>query len=344
MRNYFKQGLDAVQKKLETRAILSVADFSTELAKAFSNWQPSETVAMQGDDSMSHKTLSHDQRERRNRAKRLLDEIKKQFLREATRKEADITGKNYEEEWDKIEKILDEPFHQPLSSTQTAVSSHKIADGQEETNSHTDLLPTLPNGHPAEPIKAFPNGNVRGDVDGGVEVTEDPNKQRTNGVENGEAAASTGSAHPLQDGPKDEAAVEIQPINGATGSSLNPDSKPAALSISDSSYESTSNADVISTTANEKNLNAPIGVGGVPFYLEDFEPDGTTIWEPPPWKGRDVLMSEELSELDDDALNDLVDDDIPDVPNMETAEHENQMLKVEAALKKKSAKRKRRLW
>jgi hypothetical protein len=55
-------------------------------------------------------------------------------------------------------------------------------------------------------------------------------------------------------------------------------------------------------------------------------------------------MSEELSELDDDALNDLVDDEIPEVPGVENAEDENQMLKAQTALKKKSAKRKRRPW
>ena len=342
MRNYFKQGLDSVQKKLEARAILSVADFSTELAKALSNWQPSESVAMPGDESMLQKALSHEQRERRNRAKRILDEIKKQFLREATRKEADITGKNYEDEWDKIEKILDEPFHQPLSSTQTASSSNKITNFQEETNSHTGFLRDLLNGHTTEPTKTSPSVNVHEGTDGDVKVTEGTDGQRTNGVENGEASTATGSAHPLQDGPKDEATINFQHSKDATGSSSNPDSKPPALSISDSNHESP-NVDVVTPTTNDKNLNAPIGAGGVPFYLEDFEPYGTTVWEPP-WKGRDVLMSEELSELDDDALNDLVDDEIPEVPTMENAEDENQMLKVQNALKKKSAKRRRRPW
>ena len=315
-----------------------------ELAKAFSNWQPTESATIPGDESgMLPKSLSHEQRERRNRAKRILDEIKKQFLREATRKEADITGKNYEEEWDKIEKILDEPFHQPLSSTQTVSNSNKIANGQEDTNSHTNLLRDLPNGYTAEPIKTSPSVNLDGATGGDVEVTEGPDELRTNGVENGEASTATGSAHPLHDGPKDESTTNFQLSKGATENSSNLDSNPPALSISDSNHELVSNADVVTPTTNDNNLNAPIGAGGVPFYLEDFEPNGTTVWEPP-WKGRDVLMSEELSELDDDALNDLVDDEIPEVPNTENDEDENQMLKVQAALKKKSAKRRRRPW
>jgi len=331
-----------VQNKLEARAILSVAGFSSELAKALSNWQPTESVAMPGEESILQKSLSHEQRERRNRAKRILDEIKKQFLREATRKETDITGKNYEEEWDKIEKILDEPFHQPLSSTQPPSNSNKTANGQEETNLHTDLLRNLLNGYTADSINTSPTVNTHGGTDGDVEMTKGSDEQRTNGVENGEASTATGSAHLLQDGPKDETTVNFQHSKDATGSSSNHDSKPPALSVSDSGHES-SNVDVVTPTTNEQNLNAPIGAGGVPFYLEDFEPHGTTVWEPP-WKGRDVLMSEELSELDDDALNDLVDDEIQDVPGMENAEDENQMLKVQTALKKKSAKRRRRPW
>ena len=343
MRNYFKQSLDAVQKKLETRAILSVTDFSIELAKALSNWQPTESTTMPVDEPTLPKSLSHEQRERRNRAKRILDEIKKQFLREATRKEADITGKNYEEEWDKIEKILDEPFHQPLSSTQILSNSNKIPNGQEDTNSHIDLLRDLPNGYITEPIKASPRVNVDGTMGEDVEMAKGPDGQRTNGIENGEVSTATRSANPLQNDPKDEATINFQLSKGATENSSNPDSKPPHPSVSDGSYESVPNADVVTPTTNENNMNAPIGAGGVPFYLEDFEPDGTTVWEPP-WKGRDVLMSEELSELDDDALNDLVNDEIPKVPNTENDEDENQMLKAQAALKKKSTKRKRRLW
>jgi NuA3 HAT complex component NTO1 len=45
----------------------------------------------------------------------------------------------------------------------------------------------------------------------------------------------------------------------------------------------------------------------VPWYLEGFEPVGTTVLDEA-WPGREALrgISEELSELDDEALNDLV--------------------------------------
>jgi NuA3 HAT complex component NTO1 len=52
---------------------------------------------------------------------------------------------------------------------------------------------------------------------------------------------------------------------------------------------------------------APLSHGGIPWYLEPFDPHGTTIYEER-WTGREVLrgMSEELSELDDEELRELV--------------------------------------
>lgn len=46
--------------------------------------------------------------------------------------------------------------------------------------------------------------------------------------------------------------------------------------------------------------------GGVPWYLKNFEPDGTTAIEEQ-WAGRDAVrsLSEELTDMDEEELNDL---------------------------------------
>ncbi|KAJ5238731.1 Zinc finger PHD-type [Penicillium chermesinum] len=66
----------------------------------------------------------------------------------------------------------------------------------------------------------------------------------------------------------------------------------------------------------EEDQQLPLAQGGIQWYMEPFDPVGTTIHEER-WTGRDVMrgMSEELSELDEDELKDLVDDELPDTVN-----------------------------
>ena len=61
----------------------------------------------------------------------------------------------------------------------------------------------------------------------------------------------------------------------------------------------------------EEDQQLPLAQGGIQWYMEPFDPIGTTIYEER-WTGRDVMrcMSEELSELDEDELKDLVDDEL----------------------------------
>lgn len=65
--------------------------------------------------------------------------------------------------------------------------------------------------------------------------------------------------------------------------------------------------------ASQDDPSLPLAAGGIQWYLEPFDPIGTTIHEER-WTGRDVMrgMSEELSELDEDEMKDLVDlDEMP---------------------------------
>lgn len=70
----------------------------------------------------------------------------------------------------------------------------------------------------------------------------------------------------------------------------------------------------------EEDQQLPLARGGIQWYMQPFDPVGTTIHEER-WTGRDVMrgMSEELSELDEDELQDLVDDEA-DADPTKTAE------------------------
>jgi len=338
VKNYYKQGLDAVQKKLEARVILSVAQFAKELATAFSAWQDIEAPLNGLTEEVLSKEIIHEQRERRNRAKRILDEIKKQFLRDAVRKETDISGKNYEEEWANVERILDEPFHHPLGSSRIKDGSTKGTDVDEDIKSHPESAKELLNGHADKVV----NGVESVDVDGDIAMGEyDASHQLTNGIEPELDPEATVPHSQLLDGPAEEAVIKLKGPNGTVISIGNKDGNLPALSVSDHGEGSTSNQTGASSLSGIDG-NLLDGGGGVPSYLDDFEPNGTEIVEPPAWKGRDALMSEELSELDDDALNDLVDEDLPSIPAADSSAGD-QSLKVQA-IKKKNVKKRKKFW
>lgn len=90
----------------------------------------------------------------------------------------------------------------------------------------------------------------------------------------------------------------------------------------------------------------PLFQGGIPWYMETFDPVGTTIYEER-WTGRDLAreMSEELSDMDEDELSGLVDIEMsesgPPQGSHTTSLHPQSAI-TDAARRKAAAKRRRR--
>ena len=83
--------------------------------------------------------------------------------------------------------------------------------------------------------------------------------------------------------------------------------------------------------------------GGIPWYVEQFDPEGTTIFEER-WTGPEVLrdMSEELSEMDEDELQGLgPGDDIVEVSHETALDVEADIPSADTLVKKKTVKGKR---
>ena len=93
----------------------------------------------------------------------------------------------------------------------------------------------------------------------------------------------------------------------------------------------------------EGNQQASLAQGGIPWYVEQFDPDGTTIYEER-WTGPEVLrgMSEELSEMDDDELQGLGPTDVDGTENVIEPSLEVVAPSAKLAKLKKNGKRKRR--
>lgn len=87
----------------------------------------------------------------------------------------------------------------------------------------------------------------------------------------------------------------------------------------------------------------PLASGGIPWYMELFDPVGTTI-EEERWTGRELVrgMSEGLSEIDEEELLGLAPGEAEAAPDLESDLLAEQAAKLKA--KKRKAARARRRW
>ena len=87
----------------------------------------------------------------------------------------------------------------------------------------------------------------------------------------------------------------------------------------------------------------PLSNGGIPWYMDPFDPEGTTIQEER-WTGRELVrgMSEELSDMDEEELSGLVDGDMMDTTQgLGAATLTPDVAKAAASRRKAAAKRRR---
>lgn len=87
----------------------------------------------------------------------------------------------------------------------------------------------------------------------------------------------------------------------------------------------------------------PLSRGGIPWYMDPFDPVGTTIQEER-WTGRELVrgMSEALSDMDEEELSGLVPDQAEGAPSLVSDVSAEQAAKARA--KKRKAARARRRW
>jgi NuA3 HAT complex component NTO1 len=261
-----------------------------------------DTVGLDDNDSTSK--LTPEQKDMRLRAKRIIGKIKP-ILQDAAQKEAELERKgDLQEDAQTVSTVFDDCFR-----TQATLSHPSRGDQDEAENDAEDKAETAPqlsNGHNQD---GAGTGAGRKRIAEDVEVpdTPDTKKRRSPRIEESTATNAATARHNVTD----TAIIRLEvgpgqtiPISNIDGRD---DSAPA-LSNSGSTNPSTTHPDPLTPPRSEKDIPAPLAGGGVAWYLSEFEPHGTTIHDEP-WKGREIIrgMSEELSELDDDAMNGLVD-------------------------------------
>lgn len=281
-----------------------MAVFSADLAHIFTTEigaQPVEdTAELQLQISGRAPELTLDQREKRKLAKRVIKSIQP-FLEDAIRKETELSGLPFEKELKELDNIFE-----------SGVLSRRISvvDALDTTSDHAVVTNGLPavesDGHVEirNPDTAAQTQTPVADRDVDMSDAGDKYSQATNAIitapssdragdesmEESEIIADSMAGDKVK---KDDESVVSQPDGHATRAARGPLTPP------------------LSSQGDQQ--QGPLAQGGIQWYMQPFDPVGTTIHEER-WTGRDVLrgMSEELSELDEDELEDLGGDESKD--------------------------------
>ena len=227
---------------------------------------------------VAHHTLSSEQKETKKLVKRIIKAVQPMF-EDALRKEADM-NRCPVETLPNLETILEQKLHSRHNAHQNTVEV-------KQTNQEEAAVP-MTNGVASE------EGTKKADD---IQLAPTPDD---NVVDN---------SHSLHDEAADEAAIAAQ-LGQDTLHTSNGEPQDDAMELDTDTKQDSGRTEPLTPPRSEKNLLDPPHNAGVPWYLKAFDIHGTTVHEPI-WEGPQVLrdMSEDLSELDDDELDGLVESD-----------------------------------
>lgn len=248
--------------------------------------------------------MSYEQREKRKLAKRIVKSIQP-ALEDALRKESELLRRPFAQQMKEMDEML---FSRRASLADSLMDADlEAAVPPKLTNGTNHLSPNLTHG------------------DGDVEMADQARGQLLNGHSprgNGDTSLQDVSMQDVadEDGEDLVAAGSIAQLNGELTAdaeqTLAEHTPPASTNgikkdgdlVLRGGFKTQSPArepptPPISVVDNQQ---ATLVQGGIPWYVEQFDPDGTTIHEER-WTGPEVLreLSEELSEMDEEELQGL---------------------------------------
>jgi NuA3 HAT complex component NTO1 len=316
-RGLFRNSLLALREKVLRKEHTTVASFSNDVVSAinseFGNSAVSlaELIALV---SGRAEDMSAEERDRRTLARRIVKGIEP-LIENATRNEAELNGRPYAEQIREMDEAL-------LSRRGSLAQSVEV--------------PVLSS------VELKPDVGIASPVDGDVEMIDAP---------------STMEQHPHIEEMAKEPKAPAGQVDLVKHEDLHPGNQLVSANTPPASmngfrHEPNINGDLPTEQIQQVEPPTPpmslqghsqlVQVeGGIPWYVEQFDPVGTTIFEER-WTGPEVLrdMSEELSEMDEDELQGLgPGDDMVEESN--EAGEEVEVSPADATVKKKLLKGKR---
>lgn len=288
----FKEGFEELAARLRERYYISVADFSRDLSHEIVKvLAASDKFGTSGDADIQtihtllhevkpgtaeHMTLTLEQKELKKLGKRIIKAVKEP-LEDALKKEAELKGREHEEELRKLDSM-------PIFASSRVI---ELEDDDDKTGGRRR------------------NGSDISAIAGAVdEDTEDTDMLDAEGEDDEDADAEGEEVSNNESSAASKAASYTSSTRANTiKTTSEKPTEPLSPPISNDPSGTVAPSASAGTSTDPTDVFAH---GGVPWYLAPFEPIGTTVHEEK-YSGRAVLrdMSEELSDMDEDTLTEL---------------------------------------
>lgn len=285
----YTEALDKLQDRIDNRFYSAVSTFSKDFAKVFEDDVGFDASDMSNEQALKQRPTTQlddpAQRERRTLARRIV-KAAYPLLSAALKKESELLGRPFEQQMKEMDALL---FSRRASIAEDLLPQSGVDTPQDDPDT------IMVDVSPKDDSHDIPMASIEDDDDNAYAAdTIEPNRgdtltvvdiqPKTNGVAAHTPPASTNGHFKVEQ-------PDAQPITNTetTAGAVQPPTPP------------------ISTKGQSSN---PLAHGGIPWYVEAFDPKGTSVFEER-WLGKDVLrdLSEELSDMDEGDLQDLAGDD-----------------------------------
>ena len=301
----FQSGLLKIRDTLEKRAYASVTPFSRDLGSALTSvigmdsiTDPNQIESQIVEDRATKKTLTSQDKDNRKLARRIIRAVQG-ALDDANHKESELCRLPYEKELLDFDQLLEKSMSSRRFSEVSVLDerpsielpTRESAADQSNYPPAGDLMESeqLPNG--VHGHDEAPNDLASTNHEATAPSIEAlPNHVKQSSPQN-QLTPNSSAAVPLTNGiPPADPVTSVDALAARAPSPAKPPTPPLS--------------------SHDEHRTA-ISAGGVPWYMEPFDPRGTTVFEER-WTGREVArgMSEELSDMDEDELSGLVDGDV----------------------------------
>jgi NuA3 HAT complex component NTO1 len=316
----FTKGFKKLRERLGNRYYVLATTYAHDLSLALSAGIEAEPEAKNTEGSDAHseqlsspsKQAAKDRGERIKLARRIVKAIHP-HLEAAVRAEADLCQKSGDTLVQELDSILEAAYHARPASLAGSIEA-LAHDNSDEMAGNTHLLDIREQLEPASKDKvhdSIPSGEPMDidlhDEDAPGEDVEDDDvftpipTSADEPIEDSRVSADIGqtadSSKQLKPDYNDIKSSDTPPdTNGYVAQLGHQHPAPPTPPVSNGGALSSSGQDISSA-----DTCMVLTEGGIPWYLKEFDPIGTTLLEER-WTARDAALSEELSEIDDDEL------------------------------------------
>ena len=333
-RGVFKKGFARLEENLNARYYTSVVTFSEDfgaavkagLAAAASLDSKGVNTVMNGE--FANRDLTHDYKHKKILANRIIKAVKGLF-EDALRLEGEMCQKSFEKEIQNLDKLLENS----IISRRDSINGSRPTNGENEAIRHQVLTNEAGSkDHNDDSANQMDVDSVSATASHQLLSTEEPSQD----------AKESPSNKPKNK--RQQPTPELIPAaNGLIGDERRPSIRGGSTSHHIGKVVQLSEPPT--PPMSSEGESQQFSQGGIPWYMEPFDPSGTTIAEER-WTGRDLVrgMSEDLSDMDEEELSGLVDVDDMDGGHEaanEVSEQQAAQAAESAEKKRKAAKRRR---